>query len=227
MIHRLIVIALLSVSFNSLFAQETKMLGSGVLFPKDDFKEINILNSDRSNYLKLIQSSEGEIKVSYQHPIQESVLLKCVVTYYPYYYLEYTKFRIPLPKIAIRAFYTDENVIVFDALKIDNGYKIFINGNWKIVKFNKSVVYEDWNTYIKRIYVTANKQHPLYKESNEKSLVVNDNDKYSFKVLEVKQDWIKVECSKECEGCPENKILKGWIKWKDKDMIIIKLFYAC
>ena len=217
----------MTTSLNLLFAQETKMLGTGVLLPKNDFKEINSLNSDGSNYLKLVQSLEGEINVSYKKPIPENVILKCVKTYYPYYYLEFTKYRISLPKIAIRAFYTDENVVVFDALKIDKGYKIFINGDWKIVKFNKSVVYEDWPTFIKHIYVTVDKQHPLRKESNEKSMVVSDNDKYSYKVLEVKQDWINVVCSKECEGCPENKILKGWIKWRDKDMILLKLYYAC
>lgn len=61
----IITIALMIVDSNLLFAQETKMLGTGVVFAKDEFKEISVLNIDGSNYVKLIQTSGGEIKVSY------------------------------------------------------------------------------------------------------------------------------------------------------------------
>lgn len=227
MIHRLLIIALLIGSVNSLLAQETKMLGTGVVFLKDDFKQIDVLNTDGSNYLRLTQTTGGEIKASYKQPLQQSIFLNSIKVYYPFYYSKHSKYGAPLPKLSIRAFYTDENIIVFDAVKTDNCYKVFINGNWKVIKSNNSVVYEDWSTYIKRVYVKANKQHPLYKGNNEKSVVVSDNIEYSYKILEVKQDWIKVECSEECEGCPDNKILRGWIKWKDKNLILIDLFYAC
>lgn len=223
----IITIALLIVESNLLFAQETKMLGTGVVFAKDEFKEISVLNIDGSNYVKLIQTSGGEIKVSYSQPVQQSELINSIKANYPYYYLKHEKYKTSLPRLSIRAFYTDESVVVFDAVKVNNIYKVFINGSWKIIKQSKGVEYQDWVSYMKRVYIKTNKTHPLYKESNVKSTVISDNVEYSYKVLEVKGDWINVECSKECEGCPDNKVLRGWIKWKDNNIIIIDLFYAC
>jgi hypothetical protein len=224
---RLIIAIALLMQVNLLLAQETKILGTGVVFAQDEFKNINVFNSNGSVYVKINQTTGGEIKVNYTQPVQQNILLSSIKTNYPYYSLKHDKYKIPLPKVSIRAFYPDENVVVFDAVKSRDGYKVFINGDWKIVKPTKGIEYQDWPVYMKRIYVKADKQHPLYKEADNKSPVVSDNKEYSYKVLEVKGDWIRVQCSQECEGCPENKILKGWMKWKENNCIIIDLFFAC
>ncbi|MFD0766138.1 hypothetical protein ACFQZI_14840 [Mucilaginibacter lutimaris] len=223
----MIIVTLLVIQANLLLAQETKMLGTGVVFAQDEFKDINVLNSTGSLYVKLTQTSGGEIKTTYSQPVQQSVLINSIKSNYPYYALKHDKYKIPLPKLSIRAFYPDASVIVFDAIKVDNGYKIFVNGDWKIIKPTRAIQYQDWATYMKRVYVKANKVHPLYKDCSTKSMIVSDDVENSYKVLEVKGDWIRVQCSQECEGCPDNKILRGWIKWRDKNTIIIDLFYSC
>lgn len=223
----IIAVAVLLTQLNLLYAQETKMLGTGVVFAKDDFKDINVLNTDGSLSVKITQTSGGEIKVSYTKPVQQNELLSSIKAYYPYYSLKHDKYKSPLPKLSIRAFYPDENVVVFDASKDNNGYKVFINGVWKVIKPTKGIEYQDWASYMKKVYVKANKTRPLHKEASTKSAVISDNVEYSYKVLEVKGNWIRVECSQECEGCPDNKVLRGWIKWKDNQVIIIDLFYAC
>jgi len=223
----IIAVALILSQLSLLYAQETKMLGTGVVFAKDEFKDINVLNTDGTLSLKISQTSGGELKVIYTKPIQQNELLNSIKTYYPYYSLQHDKYKTSLPKLSIRAFYPDENVVVFDAIKSNNCYKVFVNGVWKVVKASKGIEYQDWASYMKKVYVKANKAHPLNKEANIKSSVISDNAEYSYKVLEVKGDWIKVECSQECEGCPDNKVLRGWIKWKDRQVIIIDLFYAC
>jgi len=223
----IISVAVLLTQLSVLHAQQTKMLGTGVVFAKDEFKDIRVLNNDGSLSLKISQTPGGEVNVTYTKPVQQNEVLNSIKSYYPYYSIKHDKYKTPLPKVSIRAFYPDESIVVFDAVKSGDAYKVFVNGAWKTVKPTKGIEYQDWCVYMKRIYVKADKQHPLYKEANNKSPVVSDNKDYSYKVLEVKGDWIRVQCSQECEGCPENKIVKGWIKWKDKESIIIDLYYAC
>lgn len=223
----IIAVAFVFTQLSLLYAQETKMLGTGVVFAKDEFKDINVFDRDGSLSVKISQTSGGELKVIYIKPAQQNELISSIKAYYPYYSLQHDKYKTPLPKISIRAFYPDENVVVFDAIKSNTGYKVFVNGVWKEVKPTRGIEYQDWASYMKKVYVKANKKHPLNKEANIKSPVISDNAEYSYKVLEVKGDWIRVECSQECEGCPDNKILKGWIKWKDNQVIIVDLFYAC
>lgn len=224
----IIAVALLVTQANLLLAQNTKMLGTGVVFAQDEFKDINTLNPNGSLYVKLTQTSGGEIKVTYPQPVQQSVLINSIKSNYPSYALEHDKYQIPFPKLSIRAFYPDASVIVFDAIKVDNGYKVFVNGDWKLIKSTRGIQYQDWNNYMKRVYVRADKTHPLYKDCDTKSKIVSDDVENAYKVLEVKGDWIRVQCSQECEGCPDNnKILHGWIKWRDKKSIIIDLLYSC
>jgi|GEM_PF-6453329 len=212
---------------NLLLAQETKMLGTGVVFAKFDFKNIKILNNDGSVSIKIDQTAGGELKVSYAEPLKKDEFLKSLKVYYPYYSKEHDKYKTPLPEISIRAYYPDYTIIVFDAIKNGEGYRVFINGVWKTLRPTKAIEYQEWASYMKRIYVTGNKIHPVYKNASNKSQVISDSAEYSYKVLEVKGDWIKVQCSKECEGCPDGKVLSGWIKWKSKGTILINLSYAC
>ena len=223
---RLLIIIIVLIAQESI-AQNSKMLGSGIVFLKSDFKQLKVLNSNGTVYLKLFTNKGGELITEYVFSIQPNEIETTAKMYYPYYYLAHIKYGTPFPKLAIRAFFPDYNIAVFDAVKLKRGYNVFINGSWKYIDLGKSIDYKDWNLFIKQVFVKVDKKYPLYKEDNAKSALVSTCEDYSYKVLEVKGDWIKVTCYNECEGCPKGKILSGWIRWKERDSILLELFYSC
>jgi hypothetical protein len=70
----------------------------------------------------------------------------------------------------------------------------------------------------------------LYVSPNEKSVFHEDSLKFKcFRVLKIKGEWLKVSRGGVSDMCwPKyrtGEIKKGWIKWIDKNEILIKEFY--
>jgi len=215
------------VGFSQLVIAQSKLFTPGVVIANNGFQKINILNDDGSLYLKLYKTNEGEIKLNYLQLERNNSILNSIKAYYPFYYEQYKKYKAPLPQLSIRAFYPDYNIVVFDS-KISNGqYKVFINGKWKTIKLEKSVSYQTWEAYLKNIYIKADNEHPLYQSNSEHSKVLSKDSNFSYKVIAVNGEWIKVKCSNECEGCVGNKAITGWIRWKNQNMILLNLYYEC
>ena len=64
-------------------------------------------------------------------------------------------------------------------------------------------------------------ENPLRTEPLDNSTVIPNNSKYKIwraEKIELKGDWIKVKTSDKEEG---------WVKWKQGNEIIIRLYFAC
>jgi hypothetical protein len=160
---------------------------------------IIIYNNDYTTYAKICRNKKGEITV------------------------------LGVKNISIRAFFPDYEIIIFDAVKKENNvYKVYINGLWKLIKIQDGFQFYNWNDFIMHSYIELKKQTPLKKEPKNDSKTISNFDKYSYEVMEVKGEWVKLKCFYDCEGCPETgeKII-GWVKWRDKNKILVKLFYIC
>ncbi len=210
-------------------AKDNSIFSSGVLTIDDNFKSLSVLNEDGGWYLKITKDKNGEVKVVYSDNKESSSVLESTKRDYPFYDVKYKKYGVPLPKISIRAFYPDYNVIVFDAFKDKRGYKVFVNGSWKYIRLGKDLIYKTWNEHlINDVYIVSESKNPLYEKNNLKSKVLADKNTYSYKVVKVEREWLEVECLKECEGCPhDKKKLKGWVKWREGSKILIDLYYSC
>ena len=209
-------------------ATDNRVFSPGVITVNDSFKNLSILNEDGTLYLKIIRDKNGEIKSVYSNDKENGSILKSIKHHYPFYYAKHKKYGVPLPNISIRAFYPDYDIIVLDAFKYKSGYKVFVNGFWKYVKLSPNVSYKTWvNHLIKDIYVVADIKNPVYEKNNLKSRIITSENIYSYKVVRVEGEWIEVECLKECEGCPQNRIQRGWMKWKQGNNILIDLYYSC
>lgn len=213
----------------SVFAQKSRMLTSGVLIVDSKFSAISILNQDKSQYLKITRSKGGEFYLGYTAKyIPGKTIRNAVIKYYPSYYREYKKYQAPLPAVAIRAFYPDYSILVLDSKKISNGYyQVFVNGRWKKIAKGGSLQYKEWGTFMKQVYVTPNKSNPVYSEKSTNSTVIDMTLDHSFRIIQVSKEWIQVECSEECEGCPKDGRIRGWLKWKQDNELLIDIYYAC
>ncbi|MDR0970990.1 MAG: hypothetical protein LBM25_01220 [Bacteroidales bacterium] len=132
--------------------------------------------------------------------------------------------------LSIREYYPDYNIIIFESNGLfSNKYEILINNSIYYIEPNQYITFQSWEEHIKNVFVSTNKKNPLRNSPYEESKIIEnlDYDRTNFIVLDVCENWIRVQCDIDCEGCPDNKIVNGWIKWKDNDNLLVKLYYAC
>jgi len=68
----------------------------------------------------------------------------------------------------------------------------------------------------------------LYSEPSSESEIISYEDiieEYMLKVVEVKGNWIQIEVVTLCES--ESLNIKGWMKWKDDQELLIGISYIC
>ncbi|MDB9954821.1 hypothetical protein OAD49_04595 [Flavobacteriaceae bacterium] len=160
-------------------------------------KSLKILNLDGSDYIDIYINEDGEILKSNTDSLK------------------------------IRAFFPDYNIIIFDSKKTDNDYKVFVNEKWKKIKSGNNLSFVLWEDFIEQIYLGLTNQSPLYSEKNTKSKIIENYKNYYYEVLTRDEEWLKVRCWIDCEGCPQGEIIEGWIKWRKKQKLLVELYYIC
>jgi len=202
----------------------SKLLSEGVLLSPnggifwDD--TISIFNQDGSDYAKVWADKNGISKVNYL----DTTGVKIAIT-------ESTNNigNGRLPKISVRCFDDgyDSPLMVFDAKKLEDKYQVFVNGEWKGINYPKPLVYKKWNEFILTVNLGITQISPLRSDRNNNSEIINDYEKYSYEVIKLDGDWLQVRCWSDCEGCPDGRVITGWVKWKDEDKLLIELYYIC
>lgn len=132
--------------------------------------------------------------------------------------------------VTIRSYYPDNYVLILDAFELNNQYKVYFNRDWFIIpKLEGVTIYEDWEIHLKNTYILTDSKNPLRVEPNENSYEMSyDYSLLNFVCKKIEGDWIYVTCNIDCEGCPiDNENLKGWLKWKEGNKLLIKLYYSC
>ena len=180
--------------------QDIKSKGVLIAGSTDQYElknSIQILNNDESEFATIYRNNEGEIIKS----ITDS--------------------------LKIRAFYPDYSIVIFDSKKSEEGYEIFVNGDWKKIKPNNNLSFVLWENFIEQIYLGLKLENPLRVKKSDTSKIIRGYEDLYYEVLERDGDWIKVRCWKDCEGCPKGKIIEGWIKWKNDQKLLVNLYYIC
>lgn len=130
----------------------------------------------------------------------------------------------------IWSYYPEYYIVIFEAYPLDNDrfYNVVINGDiFALSHFDGITIYETWQEHLKTSFILTSKDNPLKvaPDQNAESLLF-DYEELSFEVLEVKEDWIYVKCNIDCDGCPGIEV-RGWIKWKEKNVLKVELRYIC
>ncbi|WP_379765411.1 hypothetical protein [Flagellimonas marina] len=139
----------------------------------------------------------------------------------------------PINRRGFRAFYDDYDILYIDSdgLNSNNSYDTKIDCNKYEIGVSSLVKYYSWDEFlINKAFLKLNEDSPLYFNKSDKSEIVEiDYHYFSFEVILVEGNWVKVKCSKDCEGCGESqKEITGWVKWKNEDNeILVYLYYSC
>jgi hypothetical protein len=136
----------------------------------------------------------------------------------------------PKLKNKILAYYEDYYIFHFYAKvsKDASFYLIKVGQEFKMIEIGKNMRFYSWEEYVLKFYCSATENNPLRVSPTAVAEKVKvDYEHTSFKCKEIKNDWVRVECDIDCEGCPNNKAITGWIRWRKDGKIILKQHYSC
>jgi len=136
----------------------------------------------------------------------------------------------PILKGKILAYYNDYYIFHFLAkyVKSNNTYKIKIGNSIKEIRKDESMVFLTWQEYVLKFYCKSSKENPVrfLPEMSSKEIRV-DYENTSFRCIEIKGDWVKIECNQECDGCPKAGKISGWIRWRINGKVILNQILVC
>lgn len=99
------------------------------------------------------------------------------------------------------------------------------------IKRTKTTSYLTWEDYLKNASLVER-----LNESKQKIRRIPDNSgeeiRYEgqdcFQVKSLKGDWIEIFTPDHCDEVdPKNKVKSGWIKWRDRNKLIIDYYTSC
>lgn len=167
-------------------------------------REITILNSDKTNYAKI----NGK---------------KLLINDRKYDLLE-SRIDTLRKYMDSKSFDPEYSLFIARCIgKQNNYYQVIINGATKLVSSDSDLTkFETLEMFVLSSLPNLTETTPLRLEPNDTSSVIEGYESYFFVSKKIDGDWLLVECDQDYGGCP-NKELKGWVKWKNGDEMLISL----
>ncbi|MFZ1809012.1 MAG: hypothetical protein WAU36_17400 [Cyclobacteriaceae bacterium] len=131
-----------------------------------------------------------------------------------------------------RAIWLDYNIFELRALTVtDKWIEVVVNEpEWEImwIKRDDKVDYKTWEQYLLGLFNIERKDttKQLLYSNPSSSITIYYNGADCFKALKVDGDWIEITTPEYCESFTywKMKIETAWIRWKDKDELLINCF---
>lgn len=163
----------------------------------DADSEFALLNNDRTKYCRITSRENDSVSV---------LLTEHILAYYPDYF-----------------------IVHFAVESFDSIYYVEVGNEKKLVKPSKFIEFMTWPNYIQRFFSKTTGKNPLRVEPKDSGSVVTGIDyrRANFRNVEVKGDWVRVVCNLDCDGCINNRVVEGWIRWREGDKVVLDIYYAC
>lgn len=137
--------------------------------------------------------------------------------------------RFDLLRHNILAYYPEYHVIHFLARpKSDSLYVVDFGSGEKLVRKNQLTEFLGFDDYILRYYSMPQTENPIRTQPFDQAPTLQlPNITTAFRHIRITGDWLEVTCIDSCNGCPKGTSLKGWVRWRRNDDIILNLYYDC
>ncbi|HZY78370.1 MAG TPA: hypothetical protein VFE50_02520 [Cyclobacteriaceae bacterium] len=129
-----------------------------------------------------------------------------------------------------RAFYPEYGIVHFDCLEVGQKYYKVTLGETpdkvkKIAINDGKFEFLPWQDYILRskIMFEVGVDSLWTRPSGDQIKILNH---ISLQPLKVEGDWVQVKCDDNCSDCNSEKFI-GWIRWRDKERLLIKIGLLC
>lgn len=134
-----------------------------------------------------------------------------------------------------RGFWPEYGIFQFEVVSFNDTFiEVFIDKDKNIKKriaFDSTLFkVESWEQHIIGTMIDFNQQRQfIHSYPSEKSPSMHyeqTDEELIFVVSKIQGDWLYIESENIC-GFEKNPKYDGWIKWRDKENILIKFSYAC
>jgi hypothetical protein len=202
------------------FAGRINTFNTIPFFDTTSIVKINVLALYLSNDTLAIHNLDGKIFAS---------LSKNLVVENNTYDLMETSTKVLNKLLKIRDFDPEYDMMYFDCKGVNNGkYLVIVNDSIKLIDSSSTfVVFQTIQEHILSSYISLTEKSPLRKINSDTSSIIDNYLNYWYIPIKIKDDWLKVKCFKDCEGCPESGVFEGWVRWKNNGELLIELFYSC
>lgn len=135
-------------------------------------------------------------------------------------------------KILVKDYYPEYGLFVLNCVRIEKDYYV-VEVNSKQLRLLKStknhIVYKELEEYIMDVYPIVSDDHPLKESPSIDSKTIQHKKNMTFNTIKVEGDWILVETDNDCYSgaSPSEESIRGWMRWRKDDMIIIDVAYIC
>lgn len=134
--------------------------------------------------------------------------------------------------IKSEAFFPEYDLFIVKCIKKSNGYYITINSKEFFIdneKYNDLLTFKTQEKYMLDAYPVPSIKNPIREKPDSNAKIIDDYNEFTFISVEIKGDWLKIKDDKECYSGenPSKKDIIGWIRWRDKGEIIIKIAHIC
>lgn len=87
---------------------------------------------------------------------------------------------------------------------------------------SKEIIFQTWEEHILNVFSIGfdNNLNPLLQSPSREAKVIKFDEENFYLPIEIKDEWLKLKWQDE-----KNQWHYGWIRWKEKDKLIIELFY--
>lgn len=138
--------------------------------------------------------------------------------------------------LSIRDYYFEEPYykIQFDCIKeVDGYYEVIVNESQKRrmwIKASSDITFITWEEFLKGVVCVSNYDtiaNPVRIEPNEDSEICFSGD-WCWDIVNIQGFWAQVMYSSIDEDLTDeyNREFRGWIKWRDKEKLLVKYFQA-
>ena len=131
-----------------------------------------------------------------------------------------------------KAFWLDYNIFKLRAISVNDEWVEVITNepNWESMwlKRDENVDYKNWEQYLTGLFNIERKDtisQFLYTSPNSNNIVKYEGAD-CFKVLKIEGDWIEITSPEYCDSFTywQMKIESAWIRWRDKERLLIDCF---
>jgi hypothetical protein len=178
----------------------------------------------------IVLSEEGEKSKDFIHFYNEEGSLWYEFTFY--YEDKDGKFEYENSEFRVFAFHPDYHVLALKLVSEDsNRYQVIVNEETGLIKYvkktDKNLKFETLEEYVLSMFAVGfnEKENPIIEspKGKTKKTITYKKDNVFFFPIEIKGEWLKIKW--DIKDNPNKYVSDfGWIRWRNKDKLLIELF---
>ena len=131
--------------------------------------------------------------------------------------------------LRVESFDPEYSLFILESYPASKGfYEVKINNKTHLIdseKYKDFLTFKTIEQYVLDAYPNPIEKKPLRLEPSEESKIVANFSKFTYISIEIKGDWLKIKDDEHCYPGeePSKQDIIGWVRWRNKGVIILDI----